>query len=595
MTIPPLRQTCQLIFGLLVLSFWGCASAVQRNDCVHISTAAQLSPEAAADTLRNSETATPFEAGHFGHDRLSHWILCEACGETGQRWILEINNPNIDSVDVYQLAPSLTPQQIGSGGELNLPGWGFEVNRRPILAASSPPGEGCTAFLVHIRNRSGSLTIPLELYPHREFWEREHNLNLVHGAIFGLFLFVILAGLMMAHFLRRPMFAAYSLYASVQALFSFSYSGFWSLWLSHVHPEANVAVKLAASLMLFPTFSLFTRSYFALDQISPRWNRWFKWLTLPYYANIGYGVLILVFNWSEHAFFLGLSYLMGAAVLVSVVLLIRDMWKVRPRATRYFAHAMGMQGVVLLLFLMQEIGWVNLLSVGVSPLIWASAMEMGILMFGAVVVLVNQLKQAESAKVQAYVEGLEEEKRRVASELHDDVLSHLVLIQSQLLCNKPFEEELRQVSDQIRGIAQSLHPVTFEHQSLPDRLRSLAASHQAQGLLVHLYCHEVTDALDKRMQFELFRIAQEALANVRKHAEAKNVYVNLIGSDGGKRLNLTIEDDGRGFEITPQNPGRLGLRNIAHRVEVLGAQWELQSTPGKGTLIAIECRWDGKP
>ena len=78
-----------------------------------------------------------------------------------------------------------------------------------------------------------------------------------------------------------------------------------------------------------------------------------------------------------------------------------------------------------------------------------------------------------------------------------------------------------------------MHPITFGGQSLPDRLNSLVLSYRDHPMTVQLHCTDVPEGLDERVEFELFRIAQEAQQNAGKHADAHNAYINLTGDDTG--------------------------------------------------------------
>ena len=102
---------------------------------------------------------------------------------------------------------------------------------------------------------------------------------------------------------------------------------------------------------------------------------------------------------------------------------------------------------------------------------------------------------------------------------------------------------------------------------------------------------------DTKTALTVYRLIQEALTNVKKHAQAKNVYVNLDGRDG--RLVLTIEDDGVGFDYgSPSTRGDksrdpLGLTIMRERVSMLDGAFRVESVPGKGTSILADIPMGG--
>ena len=104
-----------------------------------------------------------------------------------------------------------------------------------------------------------------------------------------------------------------------------------------------------------------------------------------------------------------------------------------------------------------------------------------------------------------------------------------------------------------------------------------------------------TRELPPEVAIAVYRIAQEALNNVVKHAEAEQVQVSLRDGhdDGGDLLELVIADDGRGFDVAAGSSGSLGLGIMAERAESIGARLELQSRPGDGTRVRVV--WHPEP
>ncbi len=119
-------------------------------------------------------------------------------------------------------------------------------------------------------------------------------------------------------------------------------------------------------------------------------------------------------------------------------------------------------------------------------------------------------------------------------------------------------------------------------------IRRLADEHhRTHGTAVDLQFNGFLTApgLPSEVQLALYRIAQEALTNVARHARAGTV--SLVVRRLDQRVNLIIEDDGVGLDATQQTPSA-GLRNIAERVELLGGRFTLESSPGTGTALYVE-------
>ncbi|MFL6606924.1 MAG: sensor histidine kinase, partial [Pseudomonas sp.] len=120
---------------------------------------------------------------------------------------------------------------------------------------------------------------------------------------------------------------------------------------------------------------------------------------------------------------------------------------------------------------------------------------------------------------------------------------------------------------------------------LPAAIGQLAAEfEQRSGLEVSYRSNEFDCRLENGAPVSLFRIAQEALTNIERHAGAKRVAITLFGS--GQSLRLTVVDDGMGFNVPQVERGHagIGLRNIRERVEHFGGRLEMTSVPGRSEL-----------
>ncbi|MGB0172040.1 MAG: sensor histidine kinase [Flavobacteriales bacterium] len=587
--------TLLIVMGSPVLHRTACAQLETRLQ--QFETVRGLTAEAVLDSLE-AGAFTPFGNGAYGHSAATYWIVADVCGEP-ESCILEVANPHLDSIDVYRVLPEGPPERIAIGGELQTDRVGFSLNRRPVLVTALNGGGACDRFLLHIRNRQGSITLPIKVYEEEVFWDREQWLNAAYGIVFGMFLLVIFGAFLMARLLGIPMLRHYAFYAITMGFFAFSYSGFLLIPISWIHPVAPTLFKLTASYLIVPTFATFSRHFFSTATQAPRWDKGLKWLTYAYLANIAIGLNLWAIGIPATDLTLYAGYVLNSVSIVLLIKLPIDMRHRMPRSTRIYGRVIGLNTFISSLFILQEVGLLNMLEFSLSPFVVTWAMEMGILLHGVIVTiseqvrekqaLAAQLHQAESERNQAYVEGLEEEKRRVAAELHDDVLSRLALMLNKVGIREGIRGDLQDLSKQVRGLSKTLHPITFGGQSLPERLQSLVLMYRDTAMTVQLYCIDVPKPLDERVEFELFRIAQEALQNAHKHADADKVFINLTGDDTGQTLTLTVEDDGRGFDVSAKKRTSLGLRNLEHRAGILQGTLNIESAPGRGTLVEVSC------
>ena len=140
---------------------------------------------------------------------------------------------------------------------------------------------------------------------------------------------------------------------------------------------------------------------------------------------------------------------------------------------------------------------------------------------------------------------------------------------------------------EMKALLFELRPESLEAEGLSGAIRKqVAALESRHGLTVKLDLSETVEDLPTGLKHTLYRVTQEALHNILKHAQARQVSVSL-GIAGG-RARLRIKDDGVGFATDKDYPGHLGLRSMRERVAQLGGRLEISSSPGKGTDVRAE-------
>ncbi|MEL6703496.1 MAG: two-component regulator propeller domain-containing protein [Bacteroidota bacterium] len=214
-------------------------------------------------------------------------------------------------------------------------------------------------------------------------------------------------------------------------------------------------------------------------------------------------------------------------------------------------------------------------------------------------------EQAEAAEMQRRLaESRERERARIARELHDGPVQQLYRIGHDLdrLAHHEAQvappvqaarDALTGVASELRGVLSTLRPPLIEHLGVGAALGALVRQSRPHFPDADLHAEIEADGrqLSLDAQHALYRIAQEALANAAKHAEARAVLIRL--SEEGPRVRLTVRDDGRGFAVPDRlvrfaREERYGLVGAAERVEQLGGRFAVESTPGHGTQVLVE-------
>ena len=204
------------------------------------------------------------------------------------------------------------------------------------------------------------------------------------------------------------------------------------------------------------------------------------------------------------------------------------------------------------------------------------------------------------------VNAQEEERRRLSRELHDTVGQHLAVLTMGLKAVRAqpgsppqvterlndIEQAAQRLEEEVDRLSYELRPLALDHMELVDALGQYADEWSAQcGVAVDLQVHGLpVERLSAAVEATVYRVVQEALTNVRKHAAASRV--SLIAERRGSQLRVIVEDDGRGFDAAAvsafaDGQRRLGLLGMSERAALVTGVLEVESAPGNGTTIYL--------
>jgi len=194
---------------------------------------------------------------------------------------------------------------------------------------------------------------------------------------------------------------------------------------------------------------------------------------------------------------------------------------------------------------------------------------------------------------------LEEETKRLAHEVHDEagqLIATAQLALADVALEMPASSRegvakvsrvLDEVADQLRRLAHELRPTVLDDLGLLSALEFLSQGViKRTGLDVRVE-GSTAGRLDPIIETTLYRVVQEAVLNVVKHARARSVIIRV--EHGPTHIRCSIRDDGVGFDAggQPKGPRGLGLLGIGHRVETLGGRLEIRTRPGQGTTLVV--------
>ncbi|HEX7847500.1 MAG TPA: PAS domain S-box protein [Chitinophagaceae bacterium] len=201
----------------------------------------------------------------------------------------------------------------------------------------------------------------------------------------------------------------------------------------------------------------------------------------------------------------------------------------------------------------------------------------------------------------------EEERAHIAREIHDELGQQLTVLKmdvswlnKRIQSDEPVKEKLKELTSMLDGTVKTVRRISSElRPSLLDDLGLIAAIdwhlkefEKRTGILTEFEEPSTGLLLPDHVTTGLFRIIQESLTNVARHAEADKVMVELQKTNG--KLNLSIQDDGQGFDKEKAaNKRTLGILGMKERTEMMGGSYEISSEPGKGTRVVVSIPLSG--
>jgi signal transduction histidine kinase len=193
----------------------------------------------------------------------------------------------------------------------------------------------------------------------------------------------------------------------------------------------------------------------------------------------------------------------------------------------------------------------------------------------------------------------ENERKRIAGDLHDGVgqvmsaaKMNLSAIESELRFNdeaqrQRFEKIISLVDEscrEVRAVSHNMMPNALIKSSLAGAVREFINQVDARVLKINLHTEGLNETTDSNTEAVLYRVIQECVNNVIKHAHAQQLDISLIRDQDG--ISVTIEDNGRGFSPSATVAG-IGLKNVRTRINYLKGTVEWDTAPGKGTVVGI--------
>jgi signal transduction histidine kinase len=523
------------------------------------------------------------------------WCMLKLRNQTNEKWYLEIGEPYIDYIDLYSIDQEGNTKVIKTGLLRSFKQRSIKVNHY-IIPLNLGPDEEKTYY---IRARSYTiLKVPLIINTIQNHFETNHREDLANGIYFGLIFALSLYNLFVFLLLKDKTYLYY--------VFYINFLGATIAWLRGYSPEFLNAIPLNLNhgnnyaALTFIFLALFTHSFLNLEKTLPK----HKWLIALFFA---VSIATLVFTISGR-FDLGFYFVLLIVTINLPYIAFFGIYALKKGFRPAAFYILGFTFFTLgdFIFMLSENAKIHQTLLGNYSLQIGSSLEAIILSFA----LANKLnifkKEKEETQAQALAQAneftkelirtQEEERKRIAGELHDSVGQSLSLLKNRItmlkkdLGKQPSLDELNELVSntiqEIRSITYGLRPFQLDLLGLTQSLKSLTEGVAEAGeIKFQTKIDNIDGLVSREAEIYIFRIVQECLNNISKHSHASEALVEI--KNPADKINIVIEDNGIGIEKKPNGNG-FGIIGIKERVTILNGKLEIISNEPKGTKIRIQ-------
>ena len=212
----------------------------------------------------------------------------------------------------------------------------------------------------------------------------------------------------------------------------------------------------------------------------------------------------------------------------------------------------------------------------------------------------TQLMAQQEMAARAVIEAEENERQRIARDLHDGVgqmmsaaKMNLSAFESEVKFDNPEQKQtlekiiglVDESCGEVRTVCHVMMPNALVKNNLATAIREFADKLDDDKLKIHVYTSGLEERMDSNIETVLYRVIQECVTNAIKHSQASSLDISLVKEKG--EISGAIEDNGKGFDIQANATDGIGLKNISSRIEYLKGKVDIDSRPGKGTVISF--------
>ncbi|MFC0603465.1 sensor histidine kinase [Winogradskyella pulchriflava] len=591
------------ILGLLFLSFgyFQCLMA-QKIDTLYVNSNFKEANLKTFSIINNGQLTDKRSFFYFSFNNELNTVdfVIKNVDSSSKNLILEFSNALIREITLYKLENNVLTQH-------NKAGIDFPISKKPNehrLFAFPIQLEHLEigVFRLELKKESGKPLVTSALVKSESFFNKQSSGQLIFiGLYYGISFLSVLFSLFVFFVLKKARYLIYAFYIVFLGLFISSYTGLFSqLFLNDTDIFNKYRHYVLFSEISLLLFIIFSQKILEANIYMPRLKRVVD-ILLVVLVSIRLLIHFVFTDLFEQyvTIFMNLWYgvflIMVLLITAEIILFFKTNFK---RSSLFAIAYIFMITGVCITILYHSYGLINTTVYGLPVIFYSSFLEILFLTFTVVLMVKdiyderNSLSEKivieEKKNLTAFIKGEDKERKRISKELHDNIgsqLSYLKRFVADKFKDSDVNSAIDTICNDVRNLSHEISPSDLKLIGFKNAVSDLTDSLSSQtSLSVDFNSYHFPERLEENTEVQLYRVVQETLNNILKHAEATQIDVQLIGHDS--YATITIEDDGKGFDTKTKEKG-LGLKNISSRVQQIGGKLEIDSKINKGTSILI--------
>ena len=535
------------------------------------------------------------EIPNFKQNKSKLWFSFQIKNNTKKTLYLSINNPHIDSFNLFQIQTDKIINLGYAGDKIDLKNRAIKDNR--ILIKLPTNYNESNTFIFSIK-KGASVKIPISIITTKHLIENGNTEKLISGIYFGAYITLLLISIIVYIITRDKIYILYFFYILIFSNYLFNELGYGYLYFWEELNDLKLSVRVMLGVFTTPTIVIFSTEFLRMKKHFPKARKVLNTVSLLIIIEILLSNTIGLVPNIYYNTQLAINHILIIILLVSLIIMTIKSFKVQKTESIIIFFSVLTVLLGSLIFILSEHKLIPSNHFTLYASIWFSLIDILIISIGLSIRineifvskmnLGQQIIEQQKQLLSAIITGEEKERKRLARELHDGISGNLVSLSLKIKADSKKEiiEKLTQDTlREVRHISHKLIPPQFDKRAIDeiisDYIRTIKNEHKFK---IQFITKGDFKLLGNEYKITLYRIIQESISNTSKYANSKTLIIQLFKIEN--EVTISIEDDGNGFDINTHTDG-IGLINMESRVKELKGEFSIDSSSEHGTLITI--------